>query len=222
MNKRKILSLVVILSMPLFMVAQESQSKFHFGLKASPAFSWLRVDAEGLEKDGGRLGLSYGLMTEFAISKNYSFSTGLEIAYRGGKYSTSDMNGKIAVLQKLQYVEIPIGLKLKTNEIGYITYFGHFGALPGVLVRARYDVDYESELSGSDANDIGNQSYFYAINAHLNVGAGIEYNIGGSTSLTAGIYYNNGLMDVYKGPKDSDISAQLRTDAIVLNLGIFF
>jgi len=40
--------------------------------------------------------------------------------------------------------------------------------------------------------------------------------------LTAGIYYNNGLMDVYKGPKDSDISAQLRTDAIVLNLGIFF
>jgi len=27
----------------------------------------------------------------------------------------------------LKYVEIPLSLKLRTNEIGYLTYYGNFG-----------------------------------------------------------------------------------------------
>ncbi|MFM8951358.1 MAG: porin family protein, partial [Bacteroidota bacterium] len=174
-----------------------------------------------LESDGGSIGLSYGLMTEFAISKNYAFATGLEITYRGGKYhSTSSDIGNVEWKQLLQYVDLPIGLKLKTNEIGYIKYYGLFGILPGVLVKAKQDVDFESTLFEDKENN-GNQSNYYAFNVHLNVGAGIEYNLGGNTSFTAGIHYNNGLMDIYKG-SDDEPAAQFRTDGIILNVGIFF
>lgn len=229
MNKRTFLSLVVIVLTTKSVLGQNSEpQKFHFGLKASPNFNWLRVDEQGWESDGSRIGMSYGLMTEFAITKNYAFATGLEISYRGGKFigqrfakDTTLVFAEANIVQKLQYVEIPIGLKLKTNEIGYITYYGLFGVLPGVLVKASEDVDF-SDNRFEDLEKNGNQSNFYALNAHLNVGAGIEYNIGGNTSITAGIHYNNGLLDIYKGPKDQDLSAQLRTDAIVLNFGIFF
>jgi len=87
-------------------------------------------------------------------------------------------------------------------------------------VKAKEDIDFES-ASDEDIENNGNQSNFYAFNVHLNVGAGIEYNLGGNTSFTAGIHYNNGLMDIYKG-SDDEPSAQFRTDGIVLNVGIFF
>ncbi|MFM7054862.1 MAG: porin family protein [Bacteroidota bacterium] len=222
MNKRVFLSIMMAVAISFAANAQnDGESKFHFGLKASPSYNWMKTDGTGLESDGGSIGLSYGLMTEFAISKNYAFATGLEITYRGGKYNFNSVaTGNVSFKQKLQYVEVPIGLKLKTNEIGYIKYYGLFGILPGVLVKAKQDVDFESTLFEDKENN-GNQSNYYAFNVHLNVGAGIEYNLGGNTSFTAGIHYNNGLMDIYKGSDDVP-AAQFRTDGIILNVGIFF
>lgn len=228
MNKRLFLSIMVAFAATGTLNAQNDvTSKFHFGLKASPTYSWLKPDGDGLGSDVGKIGISYGLITEFAISKNYAFATGLEITYRGGNYTnlSVDVDGSgnkrsASIKQNLQYVEIPLGLKLKTNEIGYIKYYGLFGLLPGVLVKAKKNVDYDN-ASIIDIENSGNQSKFYFFNVHLNVGAGIEYNLGGNTSFTAGLHYNNGLMDIYKGTKD-ETPAQFRTDAIVLNLGILF
>ena len=138
MNKRVFLSIMMAIAISFSANAQnDGGSKFHFGLKASPSYNWMKTDGTGLESDGGSIGLSYGLMTEFAISKNYAFATGLEITYRGGKYK---YNSDSSYKQMLQYVEVPIGLKLKTNEIGYIKYYGLFGILPGFLVKAKEDI----------------------------------------------------------------------------------
>ena len=38
---------------------------------------------------------------------------------------------------KVNYVTIPIGLKLKTKEIGYLTYFGEFGGNIGIPYKTR-------------------------------------------------------------------------------------
>lgn len=219
MNKQLLLSLITgcVLTLPA-LGQNDGYQKFHFGLKFSSAYSWLKVEGAEIESDGGRFGIAYGLITEFAISKNYAFATGVDVSYRSGKLAGIDGNGKFSGIQKLQYVEIPVGLKLKTNEIGYITYYGQFGVLPGLLVKAREDRDYESTLT--DISDKGNQSKFYPINAHLNVGAGIEYNLGGSTAFTVGLRYNNGLIDIYKGSNNE--SLQFRTDGVVMDIGVFF
>lgn len=222
MNKRLLLTCLMSTGLFLPSMAQsEGPQKFHFGLKVSPAYSWMKVEGDQIESAGGRFGIAYGLMTEFSISQNYAFATGVDVSYRSGKYDrvNPDNGQKYAGTQKLQYVEIPVGLKLKTNEIGYITYYGQFGVLPGLLVKATEDKDYESP-SETDIVDNGNQSKFYPFNAHLNVGVGIEYNLGGSTALAVGLRYNNGLIDIYKGSNNE--SLQFRTDGVVLDIGVFF
>ena len=95
--KKLVLSAILLTALSTTLSAQESLSsndqKFNFGLKATPTISWLRVDAEGVSNDGIRIGFTYGLVTEFRISNNYAFGTGIDISYRGGKYKFDVGNG---------------------------------------------------------------------------------------------------------------------------------
>lgn len=104
-------------------------------VKATPTISWLRVDAEGLSNDGIRIGFTYGLVTEFKFSSNYAFATGIDVSYRGGKFKYSLGDDDVSFTQKLQFLDVPVALKLRTNEIGYMKYYGTFGFLPGVIIR---------------------------------------------------------------------------------------
>jgi len=220
---KKLLTTFFLLSCIVISVKAQDASgsddqKFHFGLKATPTLCWLRVDAEGVKNDGIRIGFTYGLTTEFRIAKNYAFATGVDVSYRGGKYRV-DLGslGELKVTQRLQYLDVPIALKLKTNEIGYIKYYGSFGFLPGVLIKANQDVDSPNTSLIPNSSKRSNQSDFSAFNMGLVVGGGLEYNVGGSTSFTAGLVYNNGFIDIWD-MKD----AQMNTDYITLNLGILF
>jgi len=217
--KKLALSLLLVATIVSTSRAQEDEDQvFHFGLKASPSVNWLRVDADGVKNEALRLGFTYGLMTEFRITKNYAFATGLDISYRGGEYS--ETVGSLLTLtriQKFQFVEVPISLKLKTNEIGYLKYYGTFGLLPGVLVKATEDIESSNQALQPDRSKRSNQSNFAPFNVSLQVGLGIEYNLGGNTSFTAGLHYVNGLIDIW------DINErQMRSDGLVLNIGVFF
>lgn len=218
--KKLVLSAILLTALSTTLSAQESLSsndqKFNFGLKATPTISWLRVDAEGVSNDGIRIGFTYGLVTEFRISNNYAFGTGIDISYRGGKYKFEIENKNVAVTQKLQFLDVPVALKLRTNEIGYMKYFGTFGFLPGVIIKATKSVESDSPYFGDGTNK-SNQSDFTVFNLGLLVGAGLEYNIGGKTSITAGLTYNNGFIDIW------DVNnAQMNSDNISLNIGVFF
>lgn len=215
--KKLLLSLLFIPAIISSSLGQEANDqKFHFGLKASPGLAWTRINADGVKQDGLRVGFTYGLMTDFSISTNYAFSTGIDISTRGGKYKVTVPNGSVSVDQKLQFIDIPIALKLKTKEIGYIKYYGLFGFNPGIVVKATKDVSSDVAYIPNE-NKVSNQSDFTVFNVGLLIGAGIEYNLGGNTSVTAGLHYNNGLIDIWDINK-----AQMKSDGLTLNLGIFF
>ncbi len=220
--KKLALSLLFVATIITASRAQEDEDQvFHFGLKASPTVNWFRVDADGVKNEALRIGFTYGLMTEFRITKNYAFATGLDISYRGGEYSEVTLvpNGVVNLtkIQRFQFVEVPISLKLKTNEIGYLKYYGTFGLLPGILVKANEDIESPDQALQPDRSKRSNQSDFAPFNVSLQVGLGIEYNLGGNTSFTAGIHYINGLVDIWDKNE-----RQLRSDGIVLNIGVFF
>lgn len=220
--KKLVLSAMLIGALSTNLSAQEvtgsyDDQTFNFGLKATPTISWLRVDAEGISNDGIRIGFTYGLVTEFKFSSNYAFATGIDVSYRGGKYKYIEQDDKnVAITQKLQFLDVPVALKLRTNEIGYMKYYGTFGFLPGVIIKATQTIDSESILV-DDRSNRSNQSDFTVFNIGLLVGAGAEYNLGGKTSITAGITYNNGIIDILK-----EKNAQMNSDCISLNLGVFF
>jgi hypothetical protein len=98
---------------------------------------------------------------------------------------------------KLQYIDIPLTLKLKTNEIGYMTYYGQFGMDLGFNIKARKDVEYHFsdgiDRTIDDENILDETRFFRTA---MQIGLGAEYNISGSTTIVAGLVWNNGLNSV--------------------------
>jgi Outer membrane protein beta-barrel domain len=118
----------------------------------------------------------------------------------------------------LQFVDIPFSLKLKTNNIGYMRYYGQFGFLAGFMVKANQDVDFDENNFGyTDKTKRNNQSDFGFFNFGLNVGLGIEYNIAGNTDITVGLGYHNAFVDIWK-----EDDAKLTSNYLTLNFGVFF
>jgi opacity protein-like surface antigen len=190
--------------------------KFHFGLGITPTASWIHASSDDLEGDGSKIGFNYGLITEFAFTENYSLATGITFDNNGGKLRTKDAQVDTLNFQyefKLQYVELPITLKMKTNPVGYIRYYGQFGVAPEFLIGAKGTYMQGSTLVVDDddiKDDINN------LNVSLIIGLGLEYNLSGNTNLLLGIQYKNGFSDVL----NSDSKATVST--LGLNIGILF
>ena len=189
--------------------AQDGKST-RFGLLAAPHMAWFKSDTKGLSNDGSVVGFKFGLMGDFMIgaNQNYAFSTGLYyMVTTGVKVKPDDGSGKGSEL-KLSYVQLPLTMKLKTNEIGYMTYYGQIGADLGLNTSAKVD--------GEDVSDAIN-----TFRAGLVVGAGFEYNFSGNTSLMVGITYNNGLTNLYSN-KDAAGDAKGKLNYLELTVGVFF
>lgn len=183
-------------------VASSDDRSFRLGLHFSPNLSWLKPNTSGYESAGTSMGFSYGLSTEFFITKNYLFSTGISLNALAGKlkyegvYSEPSQNhsSEIEEKVKLRYIDIPLILKLRTNEIGYITYYGNFGLNAGFKYKATSDITYKDY--NKSENGVDSSSDFNLINLNLVVGAGIEYSLSGNTNILLGVNYNNGFVNV--------------------------
>ncbi|NND77151.1 MAG: PorT family protein [Flavobacteriales bacterium] len=186
--------------------AQDSQ-KVRFGFAASPIISWLQPDGKYLEKEATRLGFQYGVISDIRIGDNdkYAFSTGILVDNIGGSVLDDHFHngdtlitefGDVKTTYKFQYLTFPLSLKLKTNEIGYLTYYGQFGLDVGFNLKARRDV--EGTLGGVAYvdEDIDVIDGIVPVRTALRVAVGGEYNISGSTNLMVGLAWNNGLTNV--------------------------
>jgi len=209
--------------------SQSSDKKFMFGVKIQPALAWFRVDAPDeahFESDGLPFGFGYGLITDFPFADRYAFSTGLEIAYRGGKtvhtYTEPNGIGVTNFTQKtklsLQFVEIPLTLKMRTNEIGYITYFFQAGLAPGYAIRTKAEITVNDVVIDDNADFSDEINEF---NLSMILSAGAEYSLGGSTSLLLGITFNNGFIDLLNDEKYDD-KVKGNSNYLALMLGVMF
>jgi len=115
------------------------------------------------------------------------------------------------VAYNLSFLSIPVALKLKSNEIGYITYYAQLGFTPQFNIgsRATSTDDLLNKDNVSQEINLFNLSYFF--------GGGIEYNIGGQTSLITGIFFNNGFLDVFSSSKHKAV-----LNYFTLRIGMMF
>lgn len=207
------------------------QIKVRFGLTASPLISWMKADASEIQKNKIRGGIEYGLLLDLNFTKNYALSTGINFSHVGGnvKYTESLLffnTGDSTFIPdtkarfKIQYFNLPIVFKLKTNEIGYITYYGSFGLVTSFRVSARVDIegtDFQNEniIKRKDETGIFQSTFF---NVSLYLGGGIEYALNDKTALLVGIFYKNGFMNTVK---DGD-NDKILIHNIGLKVGILF
>lgn len=218
MRTKVFLFALALVSASTNLKAQDSDTKFAFGLKVAPTIAWLKSETKSIESDGSRLGFAYGLMADYHFSKNYALATGIEVSYRGGKTKAEEeiTPGTINSYKQsltLQYIELPIAMKLKTNEIGYITYFGKFGFAPGINIKAKAD----NEVNGEKEDDVSIKSDINAFNLSFLAGLGAQYSLGGKTAVLMGITFNNGFLDI-----DDTEGYKATSSFLALDLGIMF
>ena len=90
---------------------------------------------------------------------------------------------------------------MKTKEIGYLTYFGQFGGNIGIKTKGRVTDQASNVLSlnqESTLTDLDLDDGIQPLKVAINVGAGAEYNLSGSTSVFFGISYNHGFSNSLK------------------------
>jgi len=139
------------------------------------------------------------------------------------------------------YITLPLCLKLKTKEIGVLTYFGMVGVNSSFLYSSKStDNVQKATLTGwgsaetiSKTKTNKNMSFF---NAALNMGAGAEWNLSGSTSLVFGLNYLLGFTNTAKSesdfirkqvvtfpPSDGEkLKQSLKSNSIGLTIGVLF
>lgn len=197
-------------------VGPKARKKFRMGFQVRPSIDWFTPNTDGVELDGVRVKFGYGLMGEYAFTNNYAITFGVEHRMSGAAlrfdnaayYLNAAPDTATFALQsrlyRMDYVNIPITLKLMTNEIGYMTYFGQFGVDFSFLASAR-GIDKGYSLSDStrsemtrDPQDIYSQSSFG--NIKLNIAAGAEWNFSGNTSLVFSVSYHHGFIDLVRDP----------------------
>lgn len=218
----------------LFTLISFSQ-KARFGIVGSPSVNWMKPDIKGVTSEGLKFGVGYGLNFDLPMGNNAAFSSGILIDNCGGKlayidtipFQTLDSIYSIDKSQyieyKLQYLTIPIGLKLKTNEIGYITYFAHVG------INAQVNIGSKAKVGNLISNEKINRE-IGTFNLNYHIGAGIEYSLSGTTALLLGLYYNNGFLDITTIPKvdvpdgfsDDRIKDKVVLNSVALKVGIMF
>ncbi|WP_026897784.1 porin family protein [Daejeonella oryzae] len=213
--KIKILLLAVFLA-PLFANAQYSEkNKVQLGFTTSPTFGWLTFPSgqtPPIEPDGMRTGFSYGVLADIPFSDNYYFSTALTVSTLNAKATEPGINTSV---YKLQYLEVPLTLKLKSNEMDNRRFYGQFGLNTGINIGSKQDIVYTAPATPDEKNkDIGNQ--INTFRAGLIIGGGAEWKVGDNMNVLTGLSFSNGFTDVLDG------NAKAKNSYIALNLGIFF
>ncbi|MGP8214348.1 MAG: outer membrane beta-barrel protein [Bacteroidia bacterium] len=220
--------------------ANGDDRNFHFGLNFTPGLyfpsftSVTTANNVSYTNNGGGVGFGYGygVNLEFYFSHNYGIATGLEVTQFNVYYTNITdtlVNGVTAKSdntvhqQTVQYLEIPALLKLRTNSIGLLKYFGQFGLGTGFLLSSTDNPTVTRTVTGlppypsvtTDNVNIYKQTDF--IRLALVIGLGVEYNIAGTTSLQGSLNYDNAFTNVNSNGNNS-----VKMKGINLVIGVLF
>lgn len=211
---KTLLALVLVANIGVSVSAQSSiMSNLRFGFQASfLSFSWFSTDEATVASAGSALwGMKLGVLGEKSFADNYSFTFGLGFQFNtGGRLLFEDesriwtgstyagnattFGPKARAKYNLQFLEIPLGLKMRTAEFGRIRYFAEPSVAIAICTQARGTV--EADVTHEQINI---SSATAGAMLSWGVGAGAEYNISGNTAFVAGIYYSRGFTDVTTG-----------------------
>lgn len=225
---KKIISLLVILTIGVNLFGQDISTgpefrKHRFGLKGTPGVAYFGVNKPGKKNKGLGYHIGGGLNYEYSLSKNVAISSGLIFSQTSGKVEYYDTLGLdyIAVLNGdedtlrayrlhsrsyvFNSIDIPLKLKFRTPEIGYLTYYGEFGSTVNIITGAfarknlvtLNDGDTQSLLSGNESR-LDAQDEVFFLRGGVNFGAGVEWNVAGNTSLLLGLNGNLGFTNILK------------------------
>ncbi len=226
-----VLLFLMIVSSPLF----AQHKPFKFGFKAAGNIGWLSSINDDYNNKGVSLGGSWGVVADFFIMENYSFTTGFDVLYLNGTiqypylYSDQDnFNTEVGTMERAyrtKYVRIPLIFTMETNPIKKIRYYGQVGFGFSILLTAKANDSFKGNNEDTSSSEDKNiYSELYPTRESLILGAGVEVPLFKSTVARFGFLFDNAFINVLKGNNnvDSSIKHNARNNFMELNATVLF
>ena len=203
----------------LILLSFVGQAQVKLGFQFSPTLSTNRISADSdtlnLETDGTGLRFAVGPIVDIGFTENYFVSTGIFlVSKRAGIEADlrNDNEPSFTEEYKLQYIQVPLSLKLLTNEVALDKkiYF-QFGTTLEFAVQ-----DEPDQRENFIVED------FKLFDSSLLLGVGLEYKMGVSTILYGGFSYHRGLLNAVSEQVRLDDDIVFKNDYVGLDFGIKF
>ncbi|WP_420317122.1 porin family protein [Ekhidna sp.] len=203
--KKIIFSLLILTSIG-------SLAQVKLGLKLAPVITANRAknDAQTIENDGSKMKFSVGLIADKSFSETYFLSTGLIYLPKHAAFRSAD--NTVEEEYKLQYLQIPLGLKLFTNEIAP-------DVRPYIQIGSGLEIKVFDEPEDPSYVTI---EEFTPVDVPVILGAGIEYRAGINTTLFGGFSYQRGLINTVNEAAAGFEDLQIRNTVLSIDLGVKF
>ena len=225
----KKITLLAALLVGFFSAQAQSDTGLEIGLKVSPAIATNRFVAPtsfGFQNENAKLRGSFGLVFDYFFGKNYAFNSGLEYSVKGGKISYKPAPDLTSTREtdelNIQYLAVPVGIKLFTNDIATDTrvYF-QLGSSLNFRISSKIDGD---NFYGPSNDEIRANKRYNFFEADGVIGTGVEWQLGTNTKFFGGVSYHRGLVNIdrfYDDLLDSNKIA-VRNNTFALDLGLKF
>lgn len=236
MKKILIICAAILLS-SMVLLAQNTQNKqknkVSGGLYLKGGISWMMSDSKAYFKnDKTKLTYGFGAIMDWNLTNNFSLNIaagfcnlGGTANFKNGAEPFKDIDGIVIgspLMHKYKYstsyIEVPIGIKGCTNEIGYFTYFLKLGVDP--MVRVKSKVTLESKETYIATKE------FNLFNIGWHVGGGAEWSIAGNTKLLFELVYLGTFIDFDKINSYKDdlttFNPGIKFNDISLKVGVIF
>ena len=182
----------------IFSCINSNAQDTRMGLYLSPCINWISTNDN--TESGSNIGFNYGYGIEFSLSENHFIESGFELSHRGGDINNVNYN--------LQYINLPIHIKMKSRSIGYWKYFAKTGPSLGFRVKERVRPNNVQE------NEKNSKSALLIINISI----GAEYSLGNNTAVHGELFFQNNITD---GLNYTNTESSL-LNQIGIRLGFFF
>lgn len=227
--------------------------KLSLGVYVAPTLSWMHpttnktTDGEfAASNNGSKVGFMYGFMADYHFTRNYSIVTGLQVNMSGGNILSERSGGNSAGAGSvnsadyeyaLQYLEIPVAIKMNTNPINGFRFFGQVGLTVGfnIAKKANYTINYindngdPTEATGTREKIGGTLAIAPAL-LQMNLGLGLDHPISENLKIYAGIFFNNGFLPDVTNPAKYKMNygsyffkdGNVRLNNLALRIGVYF
>lgn len=184
-----------------------SAQNFRLGFQASPHLTWMSSTKGEIANIETQPGIKYGLEVDIFLAgyPRYILNTGFYVANHSfsARYildQSFDINQTtfdkpVDLTYKLNYLEVPLNIKLRSDQIYRMTFYGQFGLSNLFNISASASSD-DASFLGEKLNEGINNRTIRFYNLSMLMGGGMEYDVGGNTAINVGIQYANGLTDV--------------------------
>jgi hypothetical protein len=206
-NRMAARAMLIILAAGL--TARAHSQELVFVVHADPVISWMGSNESEYMSEGARAGFDIGLNVIHYFAENYAISSGISFISAGGSQSAAEpptivfknLDPQILapgeeVKYNLKYMNIPAGIRLQTNQVGYLTYFTDLGFDIRMLLKSTVD------LPALQIFDENAKEEVFGMNAGWHIGGGVEYELGIDASIIAGLSYAQDFFDITKDLED--------------------